>query len=177
MIAQVGFVSTLPDDWPGVVTPEIGDSLGCTVRFQLSFPFTNNHFNDFPMILNGLPLKTEKVQTAHIVVSPDGRFVYGSNRVREDEGSIVCFSVDEGSGMLALVSHTPCGGLTPRNFALHPSGDFLVVANAGSNNVCVFAVDKVGGLLTRTAQLPVEVEGPICMGFMPVVAAGGSQKL
>ncbi len=96
-------MTTLPSDWPGLVTPEIGDSLGCT--------------------------------TAHIVVSPDGRFVYGSNRVREGEGSIACFAVDPLTGALALVSHTPSGGVTPRNFCLHPSGDWLVVANAGSNNV------------------------------------------
>jgi hypothetical protein len=100
---RTGWVTTLPSDWPGVVTPEIGDSLGCT--------------------------------TAHIVVSPDGRFVYGSNRVREGEGSIACFAVDPLTGALSLVSHTPSGGATPRNFCLHPSGDWLVVANAGSNNV------------------------------------------
>lgn len=102
-VAEIGSVSTLPADWPGTVTAEVGELLGCT--------------------------------TAHIVVSPDGRFVYGSNRVREGEGSIVCFAVDGDTGALSVVSHTPSGGITPRNFCLSPSGDWLVAANASSNNV------------------------------------------
>ena len=64
-----------------------------------------------------------------IHVSPDGRFVYGSNRVKDAEGQIVIFSIDQDSGELTLVGHEPCGGITPRNFALHPSGDWMLVAN------------------------------------------------
>lgn len=119
-VAEIGSVSTLPADWPGTVTPEVGESLGCT--------------------------------TAHIVVSPDGRFVYGSNRVREGEGSIVCFAVDGDTGALSLVAHTPSGGITPRNFCLSPSGDWLVVANASSNNVSCFPQTRSEAMQQRRRQ-------------------------
>eukprot|EP01052_Picozoa_sp_SAG31_P058625 SAG31_NODE_18018_length_649_cov_1.547273_1_plen_80_part_00 len=70
--------------------------------------------------------------TADIHVSPDGRFVYGSNRVRGGvpadqctaEGSICAFKVLD-DGKLESVGIFGSGGVTPRNFALHPSGDWL----------------------------------------------------
>jgi 6-phosphogluconolactonase len=55
--------------------------------------------------------------------------------------------------------------VTPRNFALHPSGDWLLVGNAGSDNITVFAVDKADGTLARRGTC--EVAGPICITFVP----------
>ena len=57
--------------------------------------------------------------TAEIFVHPNGRFVYGSNRGHD---SIAVFAVEEGSGKLKLVGHTPTGGKAPRNFAIDPTG-------------------------------------------------------
>lgn len=56
---------------------------------------------------------------ADIQISPDGRFLYSSNRGHD---SVAVFSVDQQTGTLALVDYTPCGGATPRNLALTPSG-------------------------------------------------------
>ena len=57
------------------------------------------------------------------------RFVYGSNRVKDSDGLIVTFAIDQTSGMLTPVGWTPSGGATPRNFALAPSGRHMLVAN------------------------------------------------
>jgi 6-phosphogluconolactonase len=65
--------------------------------------------------------------TAHIEVSPDGRFVYGSNR---GHGSIVTYKVDDSIGALTLVSHTHGGGQSPRAFSIHPSGRWLLARSA-----------------------------------------------
>ncbi|WP_245316165.1 lactonase family protein [Mesorhizobium wenxiniae] len=63
---------------------------------------------------------------ADIQISPDGRFLYSSNR---GHVSVAVFSVDQETGTLALVDHTPCEGATPRNLALTPSGRHLLSAN------------------------------------------------
>ncbi|WP_246811242.1 lactonase family protein [Mesorhizobium sp. AA22] len=48
---------------------------------------------------------------ADIQISPDGRFLYSSNR---GHVSVAVFSVDQETGTLALVDYAPCGGATPR---------------------------------------------------------------
>ena len=62
---------------------------------------------------------------AHIVVSSDGKFVYGSNRGHE---SIVVYSVNQEDGTLTLVDHTDVEGSIPRNFAISPDGEYMLIA-------------------------------------------------
>lgn len=97
--------------------------------------------------------------TAEIVVSPDGRFVYGSNRGHD---SIVVFAVDSESGKLSLVQHISSGGGHPRNFALTPDGSFLIAANRDSNNLVSFRVDQESGKLQPTGE-SAEVSKPVCV--------------
>ena len=59
---------------------------------------------------------------AHVEVSPDGRFLYGSNRGHD---SIVVFSIGEDGG-LTLVEHEPTRGRTPRDFEMDPAGDIVI---------------------------------------------------
>jgi len=71
---------------------------------------------------------------AHVLVSPDGRFVYGSNRGHD---SITIWAVDPRNGDLTFLEHVSSGGQTPRNFTLDPSGSWLLVANQDSDSVIV----------------------------------------
>jgi 6-phosphogluconolactonase len=64
--------------------------------------------------------------TAEIVVHPSGKFLYASNRGHD---SIAEFSIDPVRGTLTLVGHFSTEGKTPRNFALDPTGKFLLAAN------------------------------------------------
>ncbi len=98
---------------------------------------------------------------AHIALSPDGRFVYGSNRGHD---SIVVFRVDQLSGKLSLVGHTASGGQCPRSFALDPSGSLLVVANQNSDLLTVFSVDRAIGTLCDTGR-SVFVPTPVSVVF------------
>ncbi|CAE7486086.1 pgl [Symbiodinium natans] len=102
--------------------------------------------------------------TADIHVSPDGRFVYGSNRGHD---SLVCFAVG-GSGQLELVGFTYTQGAHPRNFSIHPSGDWVLVANQDSDNVVVFRRDQgTGGLTATDARVTLKTARCILWG-MPV---------
>jgi 6-phosphogluconolactonase len=86
---------------------------------------------------------------AHVAVSPDGRFVYGSNRGHD---SIAIWVVGEG-GTVSLVGHESTRGQTPRNFALDPTGDWLLVANQDSDTIVTFRRDRVTGRLTATGSV------------------------
>jgi 6-phosphogluconolactonase len=99
---------------------------------------------------------------ADIHVSADGRFVYGSNRGHD---SIVVFEVDQQAGTLTLRQHQSTGGKTPRNFAIDPSGQFLLVANQNSDSIVVFSRGG-DGLLTPTGH-SAEVPTPVCIRFGP----------
>jgi 6-phosphogluconolactonase len=79
---------------------------------------------------------------AEIQVSPNGKYVYASNRGHD---SIAVFEVNASSGALSPKEWVPSGGKTPRMFALSPSGHWAAVANQDSGNVALFRVDPEAG--------------------------------
>lgn len=97
--------------------------------------------------------------SADIQISPDGRFVYGSNRGHD---SIVTFAVDQESGGLSPVGHTPCGGPTPRNLCLTPSGAHLFSANQNGDRISIFSRDAATGQLEDTGRA-IEIGTPMCV--------------
>ena len=100
-------------------------------------------------IISSLPPEhAGKNTTAEIGVAPDGRFLYVSNRGRDD---IALFSI-AGDGRLSLIGNTPTGGKRPRFFTLDPTGDFLFAANQESDDITVFRVSKATGQITPTGQ-------------------------
>lgn len=102
--------------------------------------------------------------SADIHVSPDGKYLYASNRL-EGENTIAIFSVDQQTGQLELVGHQSTLGDHPRNFTIDPSGNFLLVANQLSNNIVVFRRDTLTGLLTKTDH-EITVPAPSCLKMM-----------
>jgi 6-phosphogluconolactonase len=114
--------------------------------------------------LSALPLTFKgKSTAADIHVSPDGKFLYSSNRGTSN--SIAIFSIDGNTGMISLAGHQYTGGETPRNFNFDPSGNFLLVANQNSDNIVVFKRDKTTGLLTDTGNR-ISVGKPVCIKWI-----------
>jgi 6-phosphogluconolactonase len=97
---------------------------------------------------------------ADIHVSIDGRFAYCSNRGHD---SIAIFAIDT-HGKLSTIGHESTRGVTPRNFAIDPSGMFLLVANQKSDNIAVFRLDQKTGQLNSTGQV-VQAPSPVCLKF------------
>jgi 6-phosphogluconolactonase len=108
---------------------------------------------------------TGNAAAADIHVSPDGRFLYASNRANAN--TIAIFSINQKSGKLLLTGHQSTLGKTPRNFNFDPSGEFLLVANQNSDEIVIFKRDKMTGLLTDTKNR-IDVGKPVCLQWISV---------
>ncbi|MFZ0086791.1 MAG: beta-propeller fold lactonase family protein, partial [Candidatus Acidiferrales bacterium] len=106
-----------------------------------------------------------KNTAAEVVLHPSGKFLYASNR--GDDNSIAVFAVDREKGTLALTEFVPTGGKTPRNFAIDPTGKWLLAANQDSNNVVIFRINAKSGRLTPTGG-SIEVNSPTIVDFVPL---------
>jgi 6-phosphogluconolactonase len=100
--------------------------------------------------------------SAEVVVHPNGRVVYGSNRGHD---SLAIFDCDPESGRLTARGHESTRGQHPRHFDLDPSGRFLYVANQDTDNLVVFRVDAASGALTATGH-ETKVGTPSCVLFV-----------
>ena len=104
----------------------------------------------------------EESYCADIHVSPDGNYLYGSNR---GHNSIVVYKIDQKSGNLSYVEHHSVKGEWPRNFMIDPTGKFLLVANQHTNNIVVFKIDQETGKL-KSNGVEVKVNKPVCLKMM-----------
>jgi 6-phosphogluconolactonase len=98
--------------------------------------------------------------SADIHVSPDGKFLYASNRGTEN--NLAIFKIDRISGMLSTAGYQSTLGLKPRNFCIDPTGNFLLAANQQTGNIVIFKRDKTTGLLTPTGE-QIMIPEPVCL--------------
>lgn len=130
----------------------------------ISFKYDAQHGQlEFLQLVSALPADFSGTNTtAEIMVSPDGKFVYGSNRGHD---SIVVFEVDAVSGKLSPIQWQSTYGKTPRFFTLDTNGEFLYVANQDSDTIKVFQIDRPTGKLSPTGQA-VAVGNPVYIVFV-----------
>lgn len=105
-----------------------------------------------------------EISSADIHISPDGKFLYASNRGTANDISV--FKILK-KGKLEFVSRTSTLGNTPRNFTIDPTGNFLLVGNQNSNEIVVFKRDQKTGTLTATGK-KVELCSPVCLVFTKI---------
>lgn len=101
--------------------------------------------------------------SADIHVSPNGKFLYASNR--NPTNTIAIFSINQKDGKLTLVGEQSTMGKAPRNFNFDPTGKLLLVANQDTNNVVIFSINPETGLLTDTGKR-IEVPNPVCIKWI-----------
>ena len=104
-----------------------------------------------------------KNSAADIHFSPDNKFVYVSNR--GDANQIIIFGFDSTFGWLTFIERISTNGSVPRNFAISPSGDFMLIAHQCSNEVRVFQIDKLTGLIQDLNKSYV-VNSPVFVKFI-----------
>jgi 6-phosphogluconolactonase len=100
--------------------------------------------------------------SADIHITPDGKFLYASNRGHD---SLAMFAIDGSSGKLTALGYQPSGGKTPRNFAIDPSGTYLLAANQDSGTIVTFRIDKASGKLTPAGPVT-HLDQVVCLQFM-----------
>lgn len=102
--------------------------------------------------------------SADIHVSPDGKYVYASNRLKGD--GIAVFAVNQADGKLTKVGYQETGA-HPRNFAITPNGKYLLVASRDTDMIQVFEIDKKTGLLTDMHK-DIQLSMPVCLKFASI---------
>ena len=129
-----------------------------------AFRYNDGHLSNFQHISSHPAGYKGDVGSADIHIAPDGKFLYASNR--GDANSIAVFAIDSASGKLTVKGFTSTRGITPRNFMIDPTGNWLLVANQRSDNVVIFRIDKKTGLLTPTGK-ELSIPAPVCLITLP----------
>ncbi|MGH2644559.1 MAG: lactonase family protein, partial [Chitinophagaceae bacterium] len=97
---------------------------------------------------------------AEIQFSPDGKFLYASNR--DPLNDIVAYKVNPVNGKLTYLNCYSTGGKTLRYFMLSPDGKFLLVGQRNGNNILMYKRNAKTGLLTALQQ-KIPVADAVCM--------------
>jgi 6-phosphogluconolactonase len=161
--AQIPFVKTKPGSGPRHFTFHPNGKFAYCIE-ELSgtvsaYSYDNGQLDTIQKIFS-YSRQQDGYASADIHVSPDGLFLYASNR--EDENTISIFSIDQTTGRLTLAGHQYTSGFQPRNFVIDPTGKFLLVANVSSGNVVVFKRNLTTGLLSKTG-IKIHVPNPSCL--------------
>jgi 6-phosphogluconolactonase len=101
--------------------------------------------------------------SADIHITPNGKFLYTSNRASANDITIFKIQTD---GQLVEAAHQKVGA-HPRNFMIDPTGHFVLVANRDSNNIQIFVINKNYGLLEDTG-VTITVPSPVCLKMVPI---------
>jgi 6-phosphogluconolactonase len=124
-----------------------------------------------------------------LVLHPSGKYLYAANP-GQNENDVSQFTIAS-DGVLTEVfprasvasngMGQPAGGSLPEILVMDPAGNYLYVANAGSNNISVFSIDSSTGVLTQLANSPFTIGlPPLNMALTPsgsflFVSGSGSQ--
>lgn len=100
--------------------------------------------------------------SADIHLSPDGKYLYASNRLKAD--GIAIFKVDGEKGTLKKVGYQLTGS-HPRNFILSPNGKYLLVACRDTDEIEVYHRDDTTGLLEDTHKR-ISMNKPVCLQWL-----------
>jgi 6-phosphogluconolactonase len=103
-----------------------------------------------------------KSYCADLKITPDGRFLYGTNRGHD---TLAAYRIED-DGRLTLLAIEPSLGKGPQNLAITDDGKWLLCANMPGNNVAVFRIDPQSGALT-SAGAPISMPSPSCIRILP----------
>lgn len=101
---------------------------------------------------------TGKPWAAELRVTPDGRFLYATDRTAN---TIAAFGVETQSGRLSLIDHY-LTETQSRGMGIDPGGRWLIAAGQLSNRLIVYAIDPDSGRLTAV-QSHATGSDPICI--------------
>jgi len=92
-----------------------------------------------------------KPWAADIHLTPDGKFLYASERT---SNTIAAFRIDPKTGALTSLGSTATEK-QPRGFSIDPSGRYLLAVGQLSNSMTAYSIDKATGSLTKLSETAV----------------------
>ena len=104
------------------------------------------------------------IGAADIHISPDGKFLYATNRGTANDISV--FKILK-NGKLEFVQRTSTLGKGPRNFTIDPTGNFLLVGHQYTNDIVIFKRDSKTGEITDTGK-KIALCSPVCLVFTKI---------
>ena len=150
-------IAIAPDGKFAYVCGELNSTVNVVELVGLTGP------NKVIQTLSTLPEPVKGNSTAECILSPNGKFVYVSNR---GHNSIAVFKVGD-DRKLTAVGHITGDIKTPRNFNIDPTGKWMLIASQDGDKVGVWELNAKTGLATETGTT-VKVGKPVCVKFLPV---------
>lgn len=94
------------------------------------------------------PGATGRLAAADVHVTPDGRFLYSSDRT---SNTIAGFTIDAADGTLALIERIPTEEM-PRSFGIDSTGRYLFAVGMRSHRMSSYRIEPGTGILTRLRE-------------------------
>jgi 6-phosphogluconolactonase len=130
----------------------------------VAFNYKNKKLQPIQTLSNAPKGYTGDIHGGELHVSPDGKFLYISNR--GDLNNIVVYLINQHNGKLTKIQTHASGGINPRYFLIDPTGKYVLVANSRSNNLVVFKRNKKTGKISPTG-IKVNIPGSISLAMVP----------
>lgn len=108
-----------------------------------------------------MPGATGKNGAADIKFTRDGKFLYATNR--GDANTISAFKVHS-NGMIKMVQQMPTDGDSPRNLAIDPKDNHVLVGHQNSSSISIFKRNKTTGMLDDNCKR-IDMCSPVCLVF------------
>ena len=160
---QSTFINTKPGSGPRHITFSKDGKLAYSVEELAGmisvYDFSNNTLKEIQRIATHPDKITEGFESSDVHISPDGKFLYATNRGKEN--NIAIFKVLN-DGKLESIGYKKTGGKHPRTFAIDETGKFIIVTNVISQDVTVFKRNLETGMLKKVGK-PVKIKNVTCV--------------
>ena len=157
------FINTKPGSGPRHITFSKNGKLVYSIEELAGmisvYDFSNNTLKEIQRIATHPDKITEGFESSDVHISPDGKFLYATNRGKEN--NIAIFKVLN-DGKLESIGYKKTGGKHPRTFAIDETGKFIIVTNVISQDVTVFKRNLETGMLKKVGK-PVKINHPTCV--------------
>jgi len=91
-----------------------------------------------------------KPSAADLHVTPDGKFLYASERT---SSTLAGFKIDQATGTVSPIGSVPTEK-QPRGFNIDPSGRYLIAVGQLSHGLSIYRIDPASGNLTKLREYP-----------------------
>lgn len=161
--SQSTFINTKPGSGPRHITFSKDGKLAYSIEELAGmisvYDFSENKLKEIQRIATHPDKIKEGFESSDVHISPDGKFLYATNRGKEN--NIAIFKVLN-DGKLESIGSQKTGGKHPRTFVIDETGKFLIVTNVISQDVTVFKRNLETGMLKKVGK-PVKIKNVTCV--------------